>query len=137
MCYQKDIKSYIPECPFCELSPEREIIIDTPTAFAIYDKYPVSRGHALIIPKDHRDDYFDLTPEQQRACWSLVNIVKSIIEEKYQPDGFNIGVNINSAAGQTISHVHIHLIPRYTGDVKEPLGGVRSVIPEKRDYSKL
>ncbi len=133
----KSQKVYDPQCPFCKLSPSREIIIDTHGAYAIYDKYPVSQGHALIIPRNHCSDYFELTEEEQIQCWSVVNSVKKIIQEKYHPDGFNIGVNINESAGQTIPHVHIHLIPRYIGDVKEPRGGVRGVIPEKRDYYKF
>ena len=130
----KKSKNFKLDCPFCSLSPSREIIKSTPLAYAIFDIFPVSKGHALIIPKNHCSDYFDLTKEEQSELWSLVNSVKEIVQNKYNPDGFNIGVNINESAGQTISHVHIHLIPRHIGDVDEPRGGVRGVIPEKRDY---
>lgn len=121
-------------CPFCNIDPQREIIIDSQSAFSIYDKFPVSQGHALIIPKRHVADYFELFSEEQSYCWELVNKTKQILQKKYNPDGFNVGINVNIEAGQTIPHVHIHLIPRYKGDVKDPEGGVRGVIPEKKAY---
>ncbi len=104
------------------------------TAFAIKDKFPVTEGHSLIIPKRIVSDYFNLEFQEQSACWFLVNLVKQELNDKYKPSGFNIGININEAAGQTVPHCHIHIIPRYDGDVKNPRGGVRGVIPEKRDY---
>ncbi|MFZ4059451.1 MAG: HIT family protein, partial [Ferruginibacter sp.] len=85
-------------------------------------------------PKKHCADYFQLTFREQSACWFMLNKVKEILSLKLNPDGYNIGININEYAGQTIPHVHIHLIPRYKGDVKEPRGGVRGVIPGKRNY---
>jgi diadenosine tetraphosphate (Ap4A) HIT family hydrolase len=121
-------------CPFCIREEGREIIIENDLAYATYDKYPVSTGHALIISKRHCGNYFDLTPEEQSSCWDLMNGVKEIIRDRLHPDGFNIGVNIGEASGQTIPHVHIHLIPRYQGDVREPKGGVRGVIPKKKKY---
>jgi len=123
-----------PICPFCHPESERVIILETLSAFSIYDKFPISKGHALIIPKRHCSDYFKLTMEEQASCWNMVNDVKQILQDKYHPDGFNVGINVNEAAGQTISHIHIHLIPRYKGDVPEPEGGVRGVIPNKRTY---
>lgn len=122
------------ECPFCKVSHDSEIVSETATAFAIFDKYPVSNGHCLIIPKRHISDYFELTLHEQRACWLLVNRCKEIIKKLYNPDGFNIGINIDKVAGQSINHVHIHLIPRFKGDVEDPFGGVRGVIPGKRKY---
>lgn len=122
------------ECPFCNPDSERELIVETATAYSVFDKFPVSNGHALIIPKKHCSDYFDLTFKEQSACVFMLNTVKQIIEKRYNPDGFNVGINIYEAAGQTIPHVHIHLIPRYKGDVLEPRGGVRGVIPEKKNY---
>lgn len=122
------------DCPFCHLEANREIILETSTVYSIFDKYPVSTGHALIIPKRHCADYFDLTKEEQRDCWEMVNELEILLMEKYHPDGYNIGVNINEAAGQTVPHVHIHLIPRYMGDVDEPEGGVRGVISGKQKY---
>jgi len=121
-------------CPFCNPDSGREIIVENYSAYAMYDKYPVSKGHTLIIPKRHVADYFELSSEEQTACWCIVNAVRQISIEKFNPDGFNIGINVNEEAGQTIPHVHIHLIPRYHGDVKDPEGGVRGVIPEKRIY---
>ena len=119
-------------CPFCNL--EREKILESELSFAIYDGFPVNEGHALIIPKRHTANYFDLSLEEQKDCIELLNRVKGIVQEKYNPSGFNVGININEAAGQTVPHVHIHLIPRYEGDVEEPRGGVRGVIPERRNY---
>lgn len=119
-------------CPFCNL--EREKILESEMSFAIYDGFPVNEGHTLIIPKRHTANYFDLTIGEQTDCIELLNRVKLIVQEKYSPTGFNVGININEAAGQTVPHVHIHLIPRYDGDVEEPRGGVRGVIPEKKNY---
>jgi len=123
-----------PECPFCNPDLDRELIVESATAYAIYDKFPVSAGHALIIPKKHCANYFDLTFKEQAACIFMLNKVKEIISAKFNPDGFNVGINVSEAAGQTVPHVHIHLIPRYKGDVKEPRGGVRGVIPENKNY---
>jgi diadenosine tetraphosphate (Ap4A) HIT family hydrolase len=122
------------KCPFCNLESDRKIILESSFAFSVFDKFPVSQGHALIIPKRHCKNYFDLSMEEQTECWKIVNEVKKMILEKYHPDGFNIGININEAAGQTVFHVHIHLIPRYEGDVEEPQGGVRGIIPHKKFY---
>ncbi len=121
-------------CPFCHIGPDRNIIHENDWCTAIYDIYPVSPGHALIIPKIHCSNYFDLNAAEQHACWETVNTVKEIISNHYQPDGFNIGINIGESAGQTIGHVHIHLIPRYKGDMENPRGGVRGVIPERQKY---
>ncbi len=123
-----------PDCPFCNPNKEREIIAETATAYAIFDKFPVSDGHVLIIPKKHCASYLDLSFKEQSACWFMLNFVKDILIKRFNPDGFNIGVNVNESAGQTISHVHIHLIPRYIGDVDNPEGGVRGVIPENKNY---
>lgn len=122
------------DCPFCNPDSEREIIVESATAYALFDKFPVNKGHALIIPKKHCANYFDLTFKEQSACWFILNTAREIIQSKFNPDGFNIGVNINESAGQTIPHVHIHLIPRYDGDIENPKGGIRGVIPSKKDY---
>jgi diadenosine tetraphosphate (Ap4A) HIT family hydrolase len=122
------------DCPFCNPDSERELIVESATAYAIFDKYPVNDGHALIIPKKHCSDYFDLSFKEQAACIFMLNRVKEIVSKKFNPDGFNIGINIGEKAGQTVNHVHIHLIPRYDGDVDEPRGGVRGVIPSKQKY---
>ena len=122
------------DCPFCNPDKDREIILESASVYAIYDKFPVSNGHVLIIPKKHVSNYFQLSFKEQSACWFVLNSVQKIIQEKFNPDGFNVGININETAGQTVPHVHIHLIPRYNGDVEIPLGGVRGVIPSKKEY---
>lgn len=120
--------------PFLIGEDTRELIVETATVFSFYDKFPVSEGHALIVPKRLVSNYFDLTLKEQTACWIVVNKLKNILQEKFRPDGFNIGININEDAGQTISHCHIHIIPRYKNDVENPRGGIRGVIPSKKDY---
>lgn len=122
------------KCPFCNPEPERQLIFESATAYSIYDKYPVNNGHALIIPKRHCMDYFELTFKEQSACFFMVNMVKDIITKQFKPDGFNIGVNVGEKAGQTIQHAHIHLIPRFSGDVSDPFGGIRGVLPNKKHY---
>ncbi len=123
-----------PECPFCNPDTERELIVESATAYAMFDKFPVSKGHALIVPKKHCTDYFDLTFKEQSACIFMLNKVKEILVKQFNPNGFNVGINVCETAGQTVPHVHIHLIPRYIGDVENPRGGVRGVIPNKQSY---
>ena len=122
------------DCPFCLNNLTSEIILENNFSYAIYDKFPVSKGHILIIPKQHNSNYFDLSLEEQKECLILLNNAKKILDKEFKPDGYNIGINVNKDAGQTIWHAHIHLIPRYGGDVEEPRGGVRGVIPSKRNY---
>lgn len=122
------------ECIFCNLDPNREIIAQNDLALAFFDAFPVNPGHALIIPKRHVADYFDLTEDEVAAMQALLHEVKAIVEKRFNPDGYNIGVNVNAAAGQSVFHVHMHLIPRYKGDVENPKGGVRGVIPSKQKY---
>lgn len=121
-------------CPFCKLSRRVEIICETATCVAFYDGYPVSPGHALIIPKRHVANYFDLTNHEREAMNVMLQYVKRKIDERFHPDGYNVGINVNEAAGQSVFHVHMHLIPRYKGDVTNPKGGVRGVIPSKQKY---
>ena len=120
--------------PFLIGEETRELIVETATVFSFYDKFPVSKGHSLIVPKRLVSNYFDLTLKEQTACWIVANKVKTILQIKYNPDGFNVGININEVAGQTIWHSHIHIIPRYNGDVENPKGGIRGVIPSKKEY---
>ena len=103
-------------------------------AVAFLDEYPLNPGHALVIPRRHEPDYFKLTQAQQRAMWALVDEVRIAIQREHHPHGFNIGLNIGAAAGQTIEHAHIHVIPRYAGDVEDPRGGIRWVRPDKAPY---
>ncbi len=121
-------------CPFCTLNSKVELVCETATAVAFFDGYPVSKGHTLIIPKHHLANYFDLSDEEQQDLWHMVNHCKTVLEKRFHPDGFNVGINVNEAAGQSVFHVHLHLIPRYKGDVENPKGGVRGVIPTKQHY---
>ena len=121
-------------CPFCKAESERDIIASSSLSVAFFDGFPVSPGHALIIPKRHVSSFFDLSQEERQDLLNLADSVKQIVEERYHPDGYNIGVNVGEAAGQSIFHVHMHLIPRYQGDVPNPRGGVRGVIPSKQNY---
>lgn len=124
-------------CPFCEIAKhddEKRIIKQNDSAFVIRDSYPISEGHTLIIPKRHIASFFEITNEERQALLDLLEHTQKEIEDEYHPDAYNIGINDGQAAGQTVFHLHIHLIPRYEGDVKDPRGGVRYVIPEKADY---
>ncbi|MCQ1538280.1 HIT family protein [Methanocalculus taiwanensis] len=103
-------------------------------AYARYDLYPVSPGHQLAIPFRHVASFFEATEAEQAALLSLVHDARRLLDERYAPDGYNIGVNIGAAAGQSVMHLHLHVIPRYAGDMDDPKGGVRGVIPEKRGY---
>ncbi len=121
------------DCLFCNIEKEK-IAAENDAAFAIYDGFPVNEGHMLIIPKKHFKDYFEVDEQTKGELWKLVDECKKIVDKKYKPDGYNIGINCGEAAGQTVMHLHIHLIPRYKGDMDNPRGGVRGVIPEKRIY---
>ena len=121
-------------CPFCKAESERDIIASSSLSVAFFDGFPVSPGHALIIPKRHVASFFDLSKEEQLDLLNLADRVERIVEQRYHPDGYNIGINVGEAAGQSIFHVHMHLIPRYQGDVPNPRGGVRGVIPAKQNY---
>mgnify|MGYP001813223848 CR=1 FL=1 len=120
-------------CIFCG---EPEIVIQNELAFAHYDSYPVNTGHCLIIPHRHVAEYFQATAEEKAAIWALVDEMKTIIDEEYKPDGYNVGVNIGKTAGQSVPHLHVHMIPRYKGDMEDPRGGVRGVIPHKQKYQR-
>jgi diadenosine tetraphosphate (Ap4A) HIT family hydrolase len=110
------------------------VVVKTDTCQVLWDSYPVSPGHALIVPKEHIPDWFAASPEMQNELSSLIAVTKAEIEKQHQPDGYNVGFNAGAAAGQTISHLHIHVIPRYVGDLEDPRGGVRRVIPDKAMY---
>jgi len=120
-------------CPFCTLPLER-IIDSNDLALVIRDGYPVSPGHTLVIPKRHIGSWFEITPEEQSAMLDLLGRAKAVLEEEFKPDGYNIGINDGPTAGQTVPHLHMHLIPRYKGDLEDPRGGVRWIIPEKAKY---
>jgi diadenosine tetraphosphate (Ap4A) HIT family hydrolase len=105
-------------------------------AYSARDTFAVSPGHALVIPKRHVASFFDLTQDEVAASIKLINEEKKRIDGEFNPDGYNIGVNVGPAAGQSIFHVHIHVIPRYKGDVENPQGGVRHVIPKNAHYTR-
>ena len=121
-------------CLFCH-NP-RGVTRSNELAYAARDSYPVSQGHSLIIPIRHCANFFDLTSDEISACMELLAVERKTLDEAFSPDGYNVGVNVGMAAGQSILHVHIHLIPRYTGDSPRPQGGVRQVLPKKAHYSR-
>lgn len=120
------------DCPFCK--PKREFIAKNDHAVAFIDGFPVSPGHALVVPRRHVPTIFDLNDAEYTACLDLVREVKSVLEECHSTSAFNIGINCGEVAGQTVMHAHIHVIPRYSGDVDDPRGGVRHIIPGKGHY---
>jgi diadenosine tetraphosphate (Ap4A) HIT family hydrolase len=120
-------------CFFCPPRSDRVFLRDE-LVYALWDGYPVSPGHALLIPKRHVPTWFDATAEEQLALMRAVDTAKAIIEKHHRPDAYNIGMNCGAAAGQTVFHLHVHLIPRYAGDTPDPRGGVRNSIPGKGNY---
>ena len=122
-------------CPFCTLADER-IVASNELAVIIRDGFPVSPGHTLIVPKRHVASWFDTTSEEQRAVMDLLAQAKLQLDAEHTPAGYNIGINDGPAAGQTIRHLHLHLIPRYDGDNEDPRGGVRWVFPHRAAYWK-
>lgn len=122
-------------CPFCTL-PEERIVASNELAVVIRDGFPVSRGHSLVIPRRHVASWFDVTAEERDALLGLLADARRRVDSELGPDGYNIGINDGPAAGQTVRHLHIHLIPRYAGDTDDPRGGVRWVFPHKARYWK-
>ncbi|MBM3273265.1 HIT family protein [Candidatus Kaiserbacteria bacterium] len=120
-------------CPFCNLPPERILVEDTKVV-VVRDGFPISPGHTLIIPRRHVGSFFDVDAEEREQLLRLLEDAKRRLDNEFQPHGYNIGINDGPAAGQTVPHLHIHLIPRYKGDLPDPRGGVRWVIPEKAKY---
>ncbi|MFA7076163.1 MAG: HIT family protein [Candidatus Izemoplasmatales bacterium] len=123
------------KCLFCDLQRVLEkIVYQNEYIYCIYDSFPVTKGHILIISKRHVENYFLLNKEELIAVNDALLACKKILDKEYKPTGYNIGVNNGKSAGQTIMHLHLHLIPRYDFDVDDPRGGVRGVIPEKQKY---
>jgi diadenosine tetraphosphate (Ap4A) HIT family hydrolase len=120
------------ECVFCQLN--RSVLAQSDLSCAFLDGFPVSEGHALVIPKRHVASIWDMTDPEYADAFDLVRQLKVLLQLRYNPQGFNVGVNCGEAAGQTIFHAHIHIIPRYTEDVPNPRGGVRNIIPGKGHY---
>ncbi len=121
------------DCPFCRLG-DRETWMESEHAVAFRDSFPVTEGHTLVVPKRHARSVFDIPPEELADLWALVGAARRRLLEELRPAALNIGVNDGTAAGQTIGHGHVHLIPRRIGDVADPRGGVRWIIPEKAKY---
>ena len=120
-------------CAFCTLPAER-VIDSNHYCIVIRDGFPISPGHTLIIPKRHIGSFFELDAEERLDLLNLLEVAKKILDIEFRPNGYNIGINDGPAAGQTVPHLHLHLIPRYLGDLPDPRGGVRWVIPGKADY---
>ena len=120
------------DCPFCELNN-----IEHSTEFfnIVFDKYPVSKGHTLVISKRHVASYFDLSNDEKYELVEIIDTLQRYLSDTYSPDGFNVGFNDGKCAGQTVQHFHLHIIPRYEGDMENPQGGVRGVIPNKQKYN--
>lgn len=114
----------------------KEKIAENKYAFAIYDSFPVSKGHSLIIPKKVVSSIFDLGDEEYSFLFKLTKDVKLILKNKFNPDAFNFGINDGEKAGQTIEHAHLHIIPRYSGDLSDPRGGIRNILPDDSGYLK-
>ena len=126
--------SWDPTCPFCLRVREGRIEAGDPLSALFPDENPLTPGHRLVIPRRHVSDYFRLTEKEKRSVWTMVDDAKRPIDAETKPAGYNLGVNVGAAAGQTIPHVHVHVIPRYSGDRDDPRGGVRWVIPERARY---
>jgi diadenosine tetraphosphate (Ap4A) HIT family hydrolase len=122
-----------PDSPFSPVDAAR-VVLEMPNCVALLDNYPVAEGHTLVVPKLTVGSLYDLPEAVQAEIWDTVSRVRAIQVERFHPDGFNIGVNDGPAAGQTISHAHVHVIPRYVGDVPDPRGGIRWVIPQRARY---
>jgi len=120
-------------CPFCTI-PASRIVAQDSLVFVVRDACPVSPGHTLIIPRRHIASFFEITEAERASTFNLLGQEKLQLDVEFSPQGYNIGINDGASAGQTIPHLHIHLIPRYQGDQTDPRGGVRWVIPEKARY---
>ena len=121
------------DCPFCDIDPRR-ILAESDLALTLRDGFPVSPGHTLVVPRRHFADLFDATPEELAALWRALRAAADDLVRNQGADGFNLGVNVGAAAGQTVMHLHVHLIPRYAGDQADPRGGIRRIFPELTDY---
>jgi len=121
------------DCPFCEPDADR-VWLENETGIVLWDAFPVTQGHALVVPRQHVASIYELSPDDQVALWRLVAEARQRLHDRFNPDGFNIGLNDGEAAGQTVMHAHIHLIPRRVGDVADPRGGIRWMFPDKARY---
>ena len=130
-------------CYFCDLmnglntgtsKETNKYILENELALGRFDDYPVSPGHMEFVTKRHVSTFFETTAEEKLAIFKLIDKAKKMIDKEYRPDGYNIGMNCGTCAGQSVMHIHVHLIPRYNGDVENPKGGVRGIIPKKQSY---
>lgn len=121
-------------CFFCTSINNKDYTLENDLAIARFDDFPVNPGHLEIIPKRHIKDWWETTQEEKLAIFKLLEDAKKLIDEKYHPDAYNIGMNLGEDAGQSIMHLHVHLIPRYKNDVENPRGGLRGIIPNKQNY---
>lgn len=121
-------------CVFCRQLATGDLVAGNALAAAFFDAFPLNPGHCLVVPRRHESNFLALSPDEQAAMWALVPTVRDRIESNHAPDGYNLGVNVGEAAGQTISHAHLHVIPRYHGDVPDPRGGIRLIIPATARY---
>jgi diadenosine tetraphosphate (Ap4A) HIT family hydrolase len=124
------------ETTACKLCARHEVLLENALAYVRYDSNSLSRGHVLVIPKRHVASFFDMTTEEQADILALLRDIQQAIEKQHSPDGYNIGVNVGKAGGQSRMHVHMHLIPRYAGDVADPRGGIRCVLPSMREFHR-
>jgi diadenosine tetraphosphate (Ap4A) HIT family hydrolase len=115
----------------CELCNPTQVVAEDDNAYTRYDSSSLTHGHVIVVPRRHVASYFDMTTEEKVSIVALLDTSKEIIDRQFSPDGYNIGVNIGKAAGQSRMHVHVHLIPRYRGDVADPSGGIRCVLSRK------
>src|SRR5213594_1841457 len=121
-------------CVFCERVRRGDLLSENEAAAAFFDGFPLSPGHVLIVTKRHEADFLRLTANEGLAVWRLLAPVRELLDRQFKPGGYNLGVNVGEIAGQTVDHAHLHVIPRYAGDVPEPRGGVRWIIPAKAKY---
>ncbi len=121
------------DCPFCRID-KMKLLHEGEHCYVIHDGFPVTPGHTLVIPTRHVGSWFETTEEERRDLFAALDVAKDLLDVDIKPDGFNVGINDGASAGQTVPHLHIHLIPRFTGDQDDPRGGVRKIFPAKADY---
>jgi diadenosine tetraphosphate (Ap4A) HIT family hydrolase len=125
----------VEDCPFCKRLRRHELLIASrERAVAFPDAFPVNPGHCLVIPRRHEADFFALSREEQDDIWDIVWELRELLEAEHDTTSFNVGINAGELAGQTVPHAHVHVIPRYAGDVPDPRGGIRWLIPERAPY---
>ena len=121
-------------CPFCDRPPGEHATAENELAIAFPDAFPLTLGHTLVVPRRHAGDIADLSDAERAAMWALIAPVRRALDASHRPDGYNLGMNLGAAAGQTVAHVHLHVIPRYAGDAADPRGGIRWIFPERARY---